>query len=162
MLQTNKKKTKNKPINTSLININTSPAKQIWKNHKSALIATVVIVVITGWYFSDFWPWPSRERVQKRIDEVLEACTGNENSSKCKSLQSRYNMTFKYCSDMTDLWLLDKKYSDSAERIKHIDEVKRYGVVWQGKSDKPPETSHEINGQTITQPSIYYKCSDHI
>lgn len=161
MAQVNKK-TNNKPVNTSLVNVNTASAKQAWKKYGGIIIVIVGIVAAIGWYFSDFWPWPSKERVQDRMDTVLEACNGNEDSKKCKDLQQRYNMTFKYCSNLTDFWTLQKKYPDMADQFKHIGELNYYGVVWEGKSEEPPERTYEVNGQTMTSPSTYYSCSDHL
>ncbi len=157
-----KKKTKNKPINTSLISINAAPVKQIWKKYKGVIIAIILVVSVVGWYFSDFWPWPSKERIQNRMDSVLEACIDNEDSSKCKNLLQRYNMTFKYCSNLADYMVLKQKYPDFSDLFNHMSELKRYGVVWEGKSDKPPETTYNINGRQTTSPSMYYSCSDHI
>ena len=157
-----KKKTKNKPINTSLVSINTAPARQIMKKYKGAIIIVVLIIIVIGWYFSDFWPWPSKERIQNRKDSILEACINNEDSSKCKNLQQRYNMTFKYCSNLADYRVLQQKYPDLSDLFGHLGELKRYGVVWEGKSDTPPETTYDVNGHQTTSPSMYYSCRDHI
>lgn len=157
-----RKKTKNKPINTSLININTAPAKQIWKKHKGAIIGITILVLAVGWYFSDLWPWPSKERVQKRMDYILETCINNENSSSCKNLLQRYNLTFKYCHYLPDSILLEQKYPDITERFKHYSELSYYGVVWEGKSENPPDRTYSINGHTTESPTLYYSCTDHI
>lgn len=111
----------------------------------------VVALGITAWYFSDYWPWLSKERINERLEEVIDTCMNNERSLACKKIKERYNMSFKYCKSKTD------GFDVSLYSTKPI-----YGVAWEGKSETPPESKIYFNGKWTTNwLSGYYGCTDH-
>ena len=127
-------------------------AKGSWfLKHKALIIISIVIVAFIAWFNSDYWPWPSRDRINERLDKVLSICTDNEYSSECKNIQKRYNMTFKYCRSMGDL------------SKKSIFEMDWYAVAWEGTSSEPPKNEIKLpNGTTMPGLSTYYGCQEHI
>ena len=122
-----------------------SVSKPFYKK-KSFFVIPVILVIGIIWYNSDFWPWPSKDRINKRLDAVIEACNDNEYSSKCKELQSRYNMTFRYC----------QRWMDYTSGKYDIFSVPYYAVAWEGKSNEPPKD------MTYVTMSSYSGCKEHL
>lgn len=125
------------------------------KSGHKGLIAFLVIVglVVTGvaWYNSDFWPWPSDERIRERLEEVIDICTNNEDSIRCKNIQKRYNMTFRYCEST---FPTTKTYWINGQALTgpSFDE---YAVAWEGDSSTPPKSNSYF---TLDQ---YRNCKEH-
>jgi hypothetical protein len=104
----------------NLIKTQSVKKKGSWfSRHKALIIIAAIVVAFIAWFNSDYWPWPSRDRINERLDKVLSICTNNEYSSECKNIQKRYNMTFKYCRSMGDL------------SKKSIFEMDLYAVAWE-------------------------------
>lgn len=62
------------------------------------VIGVILIVVgFIAWRISPYWPWPTDAEINDRLEEVVDMCSNNENSSECKKLKRLYSMTFKYC-----------------------------------------------------------------
>ena len=126
--------------------------KKPFYKKKAVYIILSIVLASVAWYNSDFWPWPSRDRIRERLDKVIDICTDNENSSECKSLQSRYDMTFKYYHSL----------ANSGEKNSWgLPTFPWYAVAWEGKSSTPPDSKMGYGDKTFTMPSVYYGCQDH-
>lgn len=68
---------------------------------------SVVIVAFILFRTSYLWPWPSQDEIDQRLVDVIDGCMYNEDSRACKSLQSRYNMSFEYCYALSDIPEID-------------------------------------------------------
>ena len=73
---------------------------------KVAIIVICVLVAVVAFILfrtSYLWPWPSQSEIDQRLVDVIDGCMYNEDSRACKSLQSRYNMSFEYCYALSDI-----------------------------------------------------------
>ena len=130
----------------------------VFQNFKIALFITIAfIVALIAWAGISSWIKNKEEEDRdNRLDEVLYACDGKENSSKCLKLQKKYNITFKYCKSVLDsvedqykiVYLPDGSTTLVANPIWHA-------VVWEGSSPTPPKNKSDLF-------QIYKDCADHI
>lgn len=138
-------------------------------NHSNAVfknfgIAVGIVAVLglgaAGWIGISNWLEDKKEEDRNNhLNEVLVECTNRESSSKCKSLQQKYDITFKYCYAMGDMDNVQTGYLPNGE-FKIIMPPKR-AVVWEGNSLQPPEHTYSIGDTTTKMPSAYYSCTDH-
>ena len=134
-------------------------SNELFQNFKLAIIITIVLIVGgVAWGGISKWIEDSKEEARNNhLNEVLVACTNNENSDRCKSLQKKYDITFKYCQSVLDsvedqykiVYLPDGSSTIEFHPIWHA-------VVWEGSSPTPPKNSSDISNL-----SIYRDCSDH-
>ena len=134
-------------------------------NHKAFIILVLIFIAGIAWYNSDYWPWPSSERINERLNKVIDICNGNETSTACKDIQKRYNMTFMYCKSSADLFGSNKKYQTyygpNGMTI-DIPQYDWYAVAWEGTSSTPPENKIRLsNGETLSGFNNYYGCEAH-
>jgi len=120
-----------------------------------------LIILIIWWAHSLYWPWPSRDEIDRRLDEVLEVCTYNEGSRACQNVKRKYNMTFRYCEKID--------YSQSPDWGKIIQDAwdgKKppvYPVAWEGTSLEPPKKYIHIGeGDPIPALPEYRNCRDQL
>ena len=137
--------------------IKTSRSKH--SNHKALIILALIIIAGIAWYNSDYWPWPSKDRINERLDKVIDTCNGNETSKACKDIQKRYNMTFMYCHSLADSGKTNTFYLNGQSF--EIPTFPWHAVAWEGTSSKPPEYKMTIGDNVTTMPSIYYGCQEH-
>ncbi len=66
--------------------------------NKGFIICIVGLILAFVWFSqSDYWPFPSQEKINERFSKIIDACMYNEQSGTCKNLQKKYKMTFEYC-----------------------------------------------------------------
>lgn len=120
---------------------------------KSIVIALIIVAgIIVAIFASEWFGDLSEERRNDRLEEVLEECNGRENSSKCKKLQEKYNMTFRYCRTISDTDRIKTYYTPDG--MFHIEMPPKTPVVWEGNSQQPPKDSLGFS-------SFYHDCTEH-
>ena len=72
-------------------------------------IAAGIIVLIIWIVNSSFWPWPTRDEMDRRLNETIDLCMYNETSYACASAQNKYGLKFEYCHSLSDIPEIDKK-----------------------------------------------------
>ena len=136
-------------------------AKGSWfLKHKALIIISIVIVAFIAWFNSDFWPWPSKDRIRERLDKVIDVCTDNEDSSECKNIQKRYGTTFRYCHSIADMNKTQTVYLNG--KSYEMPSFSWYAVAWEGNSSEPPKNEIKLpNGTTMPGLNAYYGCQEH-
>lgn len=130
-------------------------------HHKLLLVVAMMVIIFVAWFNSDFWPWPSGDRINARLNKVIDICMDNESSTECKDIQKRYGMTFRYCRSFADTKTKDYYGQDGA--IHSLPYYPTYGVAWEGSSSTPPENKIIYgNGESTTLPSKYFGCTEHM
>lgn len=119
---------------------------------RTIIIFGLIVAAIFGfivWRKSPYWPWPSKEEIEDRLDKVVKICTNNEASERCREIKNLYGANFKYCVKVknTDvaMWYLTNKYEGV------------YGVAWQ-KQYKTPNDMSEITGINYFSGYQYTSC----
>ena len=112
---------------------------ELLQNFKLAVIITIVLIVGgVAWGGVSHWLEDMKEEArQNHLNEVLVACTNQENSERCKSLQKKYNITFKYCYAMGDIDKAQILYLPNGQST--IVMPPKRAVVWEGDSSEPPQ-----------------------
>lgn len=131
----------------------------VFQNLKLAIIITVVFIAgIVAWVEIGNWIKGMEEEAKNNhLNEVLVTCTNREDSDKCKSVQKKYNITFKYCKSILDSVQDQYEFvylSDGSARIDY--HPIWHAVVWEGSSSTPPDSSNIVGNL-----SIYKDCADH-
>ena len=128
----------------------------VLQNFKLAIVITIILIIAGAIWggISHLIEESNNKRRDDQLDEVLDVCTGKEDSNTCKKLQKDYNITFKYCKSIADP--IDKQYKfitlPNGETTMISNPI-WHAVAWEGKSDTPPNNSNL---------KIYYDCSNHI
>ena len=131
-----------------------------FSRHKVLIILFIMIVASIVWYNSDFWPWPSEDRIRERLDKVIDVCTDNEDSSDCKNIQKKYGMTFRYCHSIADMNKTRTIYINGEPFEMPL--FSWYAVAWEGDSSEPPKKETKLpNGTTLPSLNTYYGCREH-
>ena len=126
-----------------------------------AIIGMIAVGVLVRNLIADWLEKQEQEKIDNQLNEVLVACTNDEDSTKCKELQRKYNMTFKYCQVIGDYSKAETiTWPDGSTTITWP--AKR-AVVWQGNSSEPPKDIHNygVNGNYNLSFSMYTDCTDH-
>ena len=131
----------------------------LFQNFKLAVIITIILIVGgVAWSGISKWIEDSKEEARNNhLNEVLVACTNREDSDRCKSLQRKYDITFKYCKSILDSVEDQFKivyFPDGTSTIEY--HPIWHAVVWEGSSSTPPNTSNVLGNL-----SIYKECADH-
>lgn len=146
---------------TPVRNVPNKASSSWFSRHKAFVIISMLIVAFIAWFNSDYWPWPSKERIRERLDKVIETCTDRENSSDCKNIQKRYGMTFRYCHSIGDFNKTTTVYGSDGKSFQ-MPYFPWYAVAWEGNSSEPPKNETRLpNGTTLPGISTYYGCKEH-
>lgn len=127
--------------------------------HKTLVVVSLLIVTLIAWVNSDYWPWPSSNRINERFEKVIDTCVDNEGSSDCKKIQKRYGMTFRYCHSLSDMNKTKTVYFNG--KAFEMPYFPWYSVAWEGTSSQPPDKQISVGGSVMTLPSTYYGCQEH-
>lgn len=151
------------PYNKTVNQIKNQPVKvkgSWFSRHKVLVIFSVLVVAFIAWFNSDYWPWPSKDRIRERLDKVINICTDNENSSDCKNIQKKYGMTFRYCHSIADMNKTQTVYLNGQSF--QMPSFSWYAVAWEGNSSEPPKNETRLpDGTTLPSLSTYYGCQEH-
>ena len=151
------------PYNKTVNQIKSRPVKvkgSWFSKHKVFVVISVLIIAFIAWFNSDFWPWPSKDRIRERLDKVIDNCTDNENSSDCKNIQKKYGITFRYCHSIADMNKTQVVYLNGQSF--QMPSFSWYAVAWEGNSSEPPKNETRLpNGTTLPGISTYYGCQEH-
>ena len=136
--------------------------KDSWfSKHKALVVFFIVVAAFIAWFNSDYWPWPSKDRIRERLDKVIDICTDNENSSDCKNIQKRYGMTFRYCHSIGDYNKTTTAYGSDG-RTFQLPYFPWHAVAWEGNSSEPPKNETKLpDGTTLPSINPYYGCKEH-
>ena len=117
---------------------------RIQDNHKPlkfvAILAVMMLCVpaLFSFFNSNYRP-SLLKSTDEKLNEVVDICSMNEDSSECFKIKKKYNMTFKYCKKIENFSSLD---------------VTLYGVAWEGDSSEPPQQQYSVFN--------YYDCQEHM
>ena len=121
------------PYSKTVNQIKSQPVKikgSWFLKHKVFVVISILIIAFIAWFNSDFWPWPSKDRIRERLDKVIDICTDNENSSDCKNIQKKYGMTFRYCHSIADMNKTQTVYLNGQSF--QMPSFSWYAVAWEG------------------------------
>lgn len=138
-----KKTTKN---NTKKVNAKVEVTRQ-QKIIKIGGVIAAVIILLMWLVNSSFWPWPSSSEINRRLNEVIEACMYNERSRGCSSMQEKYHISFEYCHSLADIPEIGKS-------------IPIYGVAKKDDA-KTREISYRGGDKSLNK-NPYYGCSEYL
>lgn len=151
------------PYSKTVNQIKSQPVKikgSWFLKHKVFVVISILIIAFIAWFNSDFWPWPSKDRIRERLDKVIDICTDNEDSSECKNIQKRYDITFRYCHSIADMNKAQTVYLNG--KSYEMPSFSWYAVAWEGNSSEPPKNEIKLpNGTTMPGLNAYYGCQEH-
>ena len=98
---TNNKKREQKPKKTK-----NKPTKPIKTLIPIVILATTTLTICVVFLCIKN---PSETLISKRLNEVLNVCTGNEASQECKRIQNKYGLYFSYCRAYYNIPEINKK-----------------------------------------------------